>query len=259
MKLMLLLLTVAIVASVSFGEDVVREETITASLESSDLVSILNVNGDISLEGWDSEEVEIVYVITCDNQEEMDAIDVLCDLSDGIACEVDYDEDWDESHSGEVTFMVKVPEDLELDYEIADVNGNIFMSYASGNALLDVVNGEIEASNFDGAVVIELVNGSVNTHSISELDEISVVNGDIICEVSELSNDIFLSGVNGEIILNLDAEAMVEIETVSGDIDLSDSFNAIVMEELVGAGAEFGEGEHRIVITTVSGDIEVND
>ncbi len=159
MKLLFLVLTVAFVTTVALGEDVVREETITVSLDSDDPVSILNINGDISIEGWDSDEVEVVYVITCDDQEEMDAIDVLCDLSDGIVCEVEYDVDWDDNHSGEVTFMIKVPENLELDYGIQNVNGNVSISSAAGVAELAVVNGEIDANEFEGAVVIELVNG----------------------------------------------------------------------------------------------------
>ncbi len=259
MKLLFLVLTVAFATTVAFGEDVVREEIITVTLDSDDPVSILNINGDISVEGWDSDEVEVVYVITCDDQDEMDAIDVLCDLSDGVVCEVEYDEDWDDDHSGEVTFMIKVPENLELDYGIQNVNGNVSISSAAGVAELAVVNGEIDANEFDGAIVIELVNGSVNTYAVSELDEISIVNGDITCDISELSNNIDLSGVNGEITLNLSADAIVEIETLSGDIDIADAFDANVIEEIVGASAEFGEGEHIIVISTVSGDIEVNE
>ena len=39
----------------------------------------------------------------------------------------------------------------------------------------------------------------------------------------------------------------------------TDSFNARIEEEIVGASATFGEGEHLIEISTVSGDIEITD
>ncbi len=259
MKLLFLTLTVCFATGIVYGEDVVREETITATLAADKPVSICNINGDITVEGWDSDQVEVVFIITCDDQEEMDAIDVLYDLSDGIECEVEYDEDWDDDFNGEVVFLVKVPENLSLDYNIDDVNGNVSMSSASGTVCIEVVNGDITATDFDGEAVIELVNGSVTAAGIPELGEINIVNGDITCIVSELNNDLFLSGVNGEITVDLSAAAIVEIETVNGDIDVSDSFNARIEEEIVGASATFGEGEHLIEISTVSGDIEITD
>lgn len=259
MKLLFLALTVCVATGIVYGEDVVREETITATLAADKPVSICNINGDITVEGWDSDQVEVVYIITCDDQEEMDAIDVLCDLSNGIECEVEYDADWNDNHSGEVVFLVKVPENLALDYELIDVNGDVSMSSACGTVCIEVVNGDITATNFDGEAVIDLVNGSVAAFGIPELDEINIVNGDITCVVSELNNDLYLSGVNGEITVDLAAAVIVEIETINGDIDVSDSFNARIEEQIVGASATFGEGEHVIVISTVSGDIEIND
>lgn len=259
MKLLFLTLTVCLATGIVYGEDVVREETITATLAADKPVSICNINGDITVEGWDSDQVEVVYIITCDDQEEMDAIDVLCDLSDGIVCEVEYDEDWDDNHSGEVVFLVKVPENLALDYQLTDVNGDVSMSSASGTVSIEVVNGNITATDFDGEAVIELVNGSVSVFGIPELDEINIVNGNITCVVSELSNDLSLCGVNGEITVNLTTASIVEIETINGDIEISEGFNADIEEEIVGAYATFGEGEHTITISTVSGDIEIND
>lgn len=259
MKTLLVVLTVCLSAGSAFGEDVVLEETITATLSAEELVSICNINGDISVEGWDSDDVEVFYIITCDDQEDMDAIQVKCDLSDGIECEVEYDNELNGNNSGEVTFNVKVPENLALDFVLDNVNGDVTISSAEGTSIIELVNGDIEASDFDGATVIELVNGSVITSGIPELDEVSIVNGDISCSVYELNNDLILSAVNGKIVLALDAAAHVEIETVTGDIDVSDNFNASIEEEIVGAFADFGSGEHTIEISTVSGDIEVID
>ncbi len=259
MKLLLLTLIVCTVTGFAIAEDIVREEKVTVVLEADDLVSIDNINGEITVEGWDSEEVEVVYVITCENQEEMDAIEVVCDVSDGINCEVEYDADWDDNHSGEVTFMIKVPEDLELDYGIANVNGNVSISSAAGVAELAVVNGEVNADDFQGTVVIELVNGQVNVSAVPQLKEIDVVNGSIECEIDELNNNLFLSSVNGEISVNLSADVKIEIETIHGDVDIADSFDPSVRERTVGISASLGDGEHTIIITTVNGDIEVND
>ncbi len=259
MKFVILALTVCFAVGFSFAEDVVFEENITATLSADELVGIYNINGDISVEGWDSDEVEVVYIITCENQEEMDAISVDCDLSEGILCEVEYDEDWDEDINGEVVFMVKVPENISLDYEIAAVNGDVSLNSAQGTVCIEVVNGDISATDVIGETTIDLVNGSVTTAGIPELDEINIVNGDITCMVVELDNDLCLSGVNGEICIDLTADASVIIETLSGGIDIADTFNAHIEDDIVGASTSFGDGEHQIIITTVSGDIEVSD
>lgn len=259
MKLLLIMLVVCFVAGSAIGEDVVRVETVIVTPGTDDTVAIFNFNGDISVEGRDSNEVEVVYTITCDDQEEMDALDVLCDLSSGIAFEVEYDNDWDDNHNGQVAFLVRVPQNLALKYEIENVNGNVVISSAAGTASIEVVNGDIAVSDFEGKVVIDLVNGSVSTVSISEPDEINIVNGEITCIVNELKSDLTLSSINGGISVDLAADAVVEIESLSGRIDVSNGFNVVIEEDVVGFSAGFGQGEHKIIISTVSGDIEVND
>lgn len=259
MKLLLIMLVVCFVAGSAIGEDAVSVETVTVIPGADDTVAIFNFNGDISVEGWDSNEVEVVYTITCDDQEEMEALDVLCDLSSGIACEVEYDNDWDDNHNGQVAFLVRVPQNLALKYGIENVNGNVVFSSAAGTASIEVVNGDIAVSDFEGKVVIDLVNGSVSTVSISEPDEINIVNGEITCIVNELKSDFTLSSINGGISVDLAADAVVEIETISGNVGISDSFNAAIRENIVGASACFGEGEYTIHISTVSGDIEITD
>ncbi|MCK5065297.1 MAG: hypothetical protein KAQ97_08440 [Candidatus Fermentibacteraceae bacterium] len=74
---------------------------------------------------------------------------------------------------------------------------------------------------------------------------------------SAIENDIEIAVVNGSIILDLGVDALVEIETVSGTIDIVEAFNARVIENIVGYSSEFGEGEYSIEISTVSGDISI--
>lgn len=252
-------LAVCFVAVSAYGEDAVRVETITATLSEGESVSINNINGDISIEGWDSDEVEIVYTVTCDDTDELDAVDVICDLSHGITCEVDYDEDFDGNIHGDVVFHIKVPENQALVYEISDVNGAVNIMAAAGSVDIEVVNGDIEVDEFNGDVSIALVNGSVTTSNIASLEEIAVVNGEINCMIDELGHDVDLNSVNGEITVTLTEDAEIDIETVSGDIDISDAFNARVIHEIASASASFGEGDYSIEISTVSGDIEIFD
>ena len=254
-----LALTVCFAAVSAFGEDVIREESIAVTPAAGDIVAISNINGSISVEGRDSDVVEVVYVITCETQEEMDAVEVLCDLSNGVVCEVEYDNNGNDDYHGEVEFRVWVPENLELSFELANVNGDASISFAEGTLLIEVVNGDISASHFNGEVNIELVNGSVTTADISKLSGVDIVNGDIICSIGEVENDIFLSSVNGEISIDLVTDAIVKIETLSGEIGVSRGFNADIEESIAGKSTSFGYGEHTIAVSTVSGDITISD
>ena len=259
MKILVSLITLCLFVFSASAEDVVREETITAALNAGEKIQIDNINGDISVEGWSSDEVEVVYTITCDNQEEMDAIEVVCDLDDGIFCEVKYDEDWNSDHSGEVNFQIRVPSSQALKYELCDVNGDVSISSAAGSVILEVVNGDINASEFTGEMTVELVNGSVTTSAVSELKKVEIVNGSINCSIDQMGSNLSLSSVNGEIDVKLTTDASVEIETLNGDIDIVSSFNAHIAEDIVGSSASFGNGEYNLDVSTVSGDVEITD
>ena len=263
MKILVSLITLCLfvfsASASASAEDVVREETITAALNAGEKIQIDNINGDISVEGWSSDEVEVVYTITCDNQEDMDAIEVVCDLDDGISCEVNYEEDWYRNHSGEVNFQIRVPSSQILKYELCDVNGDVSISSAAGSVILEVVNGEIDASEFTGEMTVELVNGSVTTSAVTDLQKVEIVNGSISCSIDQMGSDLSLSSVNGEIEVKLTTDASVEIETLNGDIEIASSFNPHIAEDIVGSSASFGNGEYNLEISAVSGDVEITD
>ena len=243
----------------SFAEEVVMVETVTASLESDAPLSVDNINGDITVTGWDSDTVELTYTVTCESQEDMDAVDVLVDMEDGIACEVTIDSELRESVSCQVDFEISVPSDIDLQYLIENVNGNIQFSDAAGTAEVDMVNGNVEVGDFAGDMSVSVVNGDITAEEVSGMKSIEVVNGSIMLAVQELLNDLSIETVNGEVKVQLATDAVVEIETLSGDIDVAGAFDATVSEDLVGSSAEFGNGERTIVISTVNGDIKVTE
>ncbi len=260
MKLLLSCLTVCLVLSAgASAEEAVTEETISVDVSSGDPIEIITINGDIITEEWDSDQVMILYTITCDTEEELDFISVDCNTSNGILCEVDYDEDWGDSHSGSVDFAVNIPSDIDLEFEYVSVNGDVIVIGGYGKALLEVVNGDIIAESFDGELSVHAVNGDIDISESPGIRVAELVNGNIECIIDVLEDDLELAAVNGRIILDLRADAEVEIETISGTITVDDIFNAHISEEIVGSSTEFGEGEYCIEITTVSGDISIEE
>lgn len=246
-----------LVAGVYAGE-AVTEENITIGVSSGDPVEIFTINGDITVSDWSSDQVEVIYTITCDSEEELDFITVESNTSSGIICEVYYDETWEGSHSGSVDFVVQIPSDIDLAIELASVNGNVSINGGKGEALLEVVNGNIEADGFGGELTVNSVNGNIYVSESPGIRTAELVNGNIECIVTALTNDLELASVNGNITLYLGTDAEVEIETISGIIEIADVFNAHISENIVGTSSEFGDGEFLIEISTVSGCIIID-
>ena len=260
MKSMLSCLSVCLIMAAGvYAAAVVTEENITIEASSGDPVEIFTVNGDITVSDWSSDQVEVIYIITCDTEEELDFITVECNTSSGIICEVEYDGDWDGSHSGSVDFEVQVPSGIDLAIELASVNGNVIVDGGKGEALLEVVNGNIETDGFTGELAVYSVNGNIDITESSGLRVAELVNGNIECVVNVLEDDLELEAVNGNIILYLGTDAEVEIETISGMIEIADDFNAYITENIVGTSSEFGDGEFSIDISTISGNILIDN
>ena len=247
-----------LVSGVYAGE-VVTEENITVGVSSGDPVEIFTVNGDITVSEWSSDQVEVIYTITCDSEEELDFITVECNTSNGLICEVNYDEAWDESFSGSTDFDVLIPSDIELEIEFASVNGNVIVDGGNGEALIEVVNGNIEAENFNGELIIYSVNGNIDINDSPGIRVVELVNGNIECVVNALEDNLALEAVNGNITLFLGVDAEVAIETISGVIEISEIFDAHIIDDIVGTSSEFGEGEFSIDISTVSGNISIDN
>jgi len=257
MKLFLISAAAVLLSGSASAGDVVQVETLTASVMQGDPVSVENVNGNIVVEGWDSPGVQVSYTITCSSQEEMDAISVVCSTENGVSCRVIYNEDWDGDHHGKVDFLINVPSDVDLDYSLENVNGDIDCSNHSGRATIDLVNGEVAVSDLTGEVAISVVNGDVTAGEVPGASSISIVNGSILLSVNEMQGDAVIESVNGGIKLQLDADARVEAETMSGSIHIAESFGAVVSEDIVKTFSSFGNGERLIVLSTINGDIEV--
>ena len=233
-------------------------ENITVEASSGNPMEIFTINGSIDVEEWDSNQVEVVYTITCSNEDELSFITVESNTSDGIICEVDYDDDCECSHSS-VDFEVKIPADIDLTIELTSVNGNVSISGGKGEAILEVVNGNIDAENFNGELEVCSVNGNIEVSDSPGIRIAELVNGNIECVINTLEDDLELETVNGNITLYLGTDAEVSIETISGEVEIADSFNACITENIVGCSAEFGDGDLSIEISTVSGDITIND
>ncbi len=161
MKYISLVSVMVFMAGAAMAQEHVSENSLTADVSPEDPVTVSNITGDIFVLGGDGDAVEVSWKLTCDTQEEMDAVTVVCEAEDGVHCRVEYDHSWNSDHSARVDFLLTVPGDIPLDYLVENVNGIVELKDASGNCEISLVNGDVLASMFTGPLSIEVVNGEL--------------------------------------------------------------------------------------------------
>ena len=239
-----LLMASIVVASVKDTEE------FTFKINDGGRISLENINGDIRINGGAGDTVSIVANKKAGKQEYMDKLKIVVDAdSDYIRIETRHPSsnsswwDWGDNHSGSVSYVLTVPEGVNLD-KISTVNGDVDISSMSGKVKAETVNGDLAASGLTADVDLETVNGGVN----AEFDSLGG------------SQRVSAEAVNGKIVLRLpaDSSARVHAETVNGSINAND-FDLEIDKGFVGreCDGDIGSGEARISLDTVNGSISI--
>ena len=226
--------------------DTKKEPPQTFPLQAGGYLSLENINGDVTIEGWKKNEVSIIAVKS-GNPKDLDRMT--------ISVEVDKYEgkDWihvSTSHenifsmnSGRVDYTIKAPSSAILE-DIELVNGDVKITGVTGYLSLGTVNGSITASGMTGNAWVETVNGNLDL-SFDKMSDGQAVD---------------LESVNGVIVLRIpaNANAQVDAETLNGNV--SSEFGLTVEQgQWVGRSMEglVGSGGARITVETVNGNIDI--
>ena len=222
-----------------------KEPTQTFPLKAGGYLSLENINGNVTIEGWKKNEVRI-DAVKKGNSKDLERIKVVVEVDtyegkDWIHVSTTYPTFT--GNSGSVDYTIKAPSDALLE-DIELVNGDLKITGVTGYLSLGTVNGSITAAGAAGDASIETVNGGVDL-TFDKMDEGQFVD---------------VESVNGSIVLRVPkkAGARVDAETVNGDI--SNEFGLSVEKgQWVGSSMEgrLGSGGARIGLETVNGSIEI--
>ncbi len=231
----------------ALGFQFTEDSTYSYPLAADGRLSLENVNGDVTIEAWDRDEVSIEAVKKGRSQEALDAARIEIDARESsIHVETRYpDRRRDEKRhdAASVDYTIYVPRTAELD-EIELVNGSLTLEGVAGDVAASLVNGEVKAHGLTGNAEISTVNGELEI-AIAELDAGQLVD---------------LSSVNGSVRLEVPAGAGAEVEasTVHGgirnDFGLEVDRSGIVGKNLEGT---VGGGGASIRLSNVNGSIEI--
>jgi hypothetical protein len=214
-------------------------------------VNVSNVNGSITVEAWDRNEVKLEAVKTADTRENLADVEIKIDArADSFSVEADYQnthnrngKGWKNTQKLEVQFRLTVPRTAVLD-EIETVNGSVTVSDFVNYTHVSAVNGEVRATNLRGTAKLSTVNGTVD----ASFDRL------------ETGSQISLETVNGRVNLQIpsDANATVKADTLNGSI--TNDFGLPVRKgEYIGRDlhGKIGTGDVKINLNSVNGGLSI--
>jgi DUF4097 and DUF4098 domain-containing protein YvlB len=220
----------------------------TYPLSANGRVSVSNVNGSITAEAWDRNEVKLIAVKTADTRERLNEAEIKIDAkADSFLVETSYD-NWGKNsgwrHDGK----------LVIDYQLMVPRGAVLGD-------VDTVNGSVTVSNFTNVTKVSAVNGTIKATNLRGTAELSTVNGEVLADFSSLDagSKISLETVNGKVNLMIpsDANATIKAESVNGSI-VNDFGLPVRKGKYVGRDlyGKLGSGDVRIKLESVNGELK---
>ncbi len=214
-------------------------------------VRVGNVNGSITVEAWDRDEVRLEVTKIADSKETLADVDIRIEsTADSFSAEADYKSwKWNDKRNEnknrrlEVEFRLSVPRTAVLN-EIETVNGSVTVSNFTNVTKIAAVNGNVMATNLRGAASLSTVNGQVR----ADFDRV------------DGASKISLSTVNGSVALVLpsDVNATIKADSLNGSI--TNDFGLPVRKgQYVGRDmyGRIGTGESQIKLSSVNGGLSV--
>ncbi len=196
----------------------------TYDMNSGGDLSVKNISGDIKIESWNKNSIEIEIV----KRGRRDDIEVYIDRRENnVNIEVEYpDNSWNNrrgnrNRSGSIFFTIKLPEKTGIEAE--SVSGDVFVYNIKAPVEAATVSGDVEIQNIEGDTYGKSVSGYVELYNIAGEIEAGSVSGDIEILKSKC-NDLDAKTVSGDVEVEtsvIDVNGRYRCETHSGDIILS--------------------------------------
>jgi DUF4097 and DUF4098 domain-containing protein YvlB len=213
-------------------------------------VRIENVNGSIEIRAWDGVGVKLEAIKKGRTQEIVDGIQILTESTpDQLAIKTELAQvkrGWFRrtTTEGQVSYTLHVPAGARIE-KAASVNGDITLQGIQGEVRASTVNGSIRGGKLAGATDVNTVNGSIN------LDQRALPAG----------NHLKARTVNGSIEVRLPASTggSLSASTVNGSIRSDIMPSNVTRQKRNKLEARIGEGDSKILLSTVNGAIRILD
>jgi DUF4097 and DUF4098 domain-containing protein YvlB len=245
----------------------------TVPLRPGSEVRLANVNGGVTFEAWDRDEVKIEAEKRVKAGSESEARRVLSQVrievaqdAKGLRIETKTPRrengffDWMFGKHVEigVNYRIHVPRRASLD--AANVNGGLTVTGTRGKARMETVNGAVSIKDVHGDLELETINGGIDVLRSAGALRAVTINGSIDAELTDLADDSDLSfeTTNGRVSLRLPRTARLSIDAATT--------NGRVQSDFAVEGGQPGKrrlrgdvngGGGKLYIRTTNGGVEI--
>jgi len=199
------------------------------SAEGVNNVSIENMQGDVTIIGWDKKEVSVKGEL--DDKAKRFVFE-----KQGSTIKIKVEMPHSNNHGwhhGGSSLTIKMPKDSRMNF--SGVSTDVILDNLISSSEVHTVSGDIKATNLKKHIELSTVSGSVKSQDLSGKIRLSSVSGDIKdnnsqgrlilkvvsgdIESKSRASEVFVNNVSGGIELALDKVDEFEVSTVSGDVD----------------------------------------
>ncbi len=211
-------------------------------------LSLENSNGNIEIQGWDEEEVDIrvmerkpppmttgVHIAGWRSPEPK--VDIQ-GSDESVSIRNIKMEEKDDFRQDD--FFLRVPRSVNLD-GIRNGRGNINASGIYGRARISAGEGDVEIRNFSGSLDVELERGS------------------LVAEILDLraQDEVRIRVEDGDIVVYLEAGVAAELEAEAPEGEVSSEIDLALPLPAKTVSARLGDGQTKISLTALHGDIRI--
>lgn len=232
----------------------------TIPLDRDGTFSLKNVNGSVSIETWDRDEVDIrAEKAVRGRRENLDKIKIEIESGSHMIM-VNTVFPKIRNFKGKVSYEIKVPKNLKLE-RIRTANGDINIQGPLTDVRAVTTNGDVSIVEVSGQLVFSTTNGKVRAEDVHGEISARATNGSIYLEIDSVSDEITASTTNGGITLILDSkniDADLEARTTNGRISID--FPVTIQSGQISRrrlDGRIGNGGPLISLKTTNGPIKI--
>ncbi|WP_287585918.1 DUF4097 family beta strand repeat-containing protein [Candidatus Borrarchaeum sp.] len=233
----------------------------TYDVEAGTVLTVDNQNGDIIVEGWNNDDVEVyAEKVTQYGQSELDKVSIEVTTGNEMTVKTTYTNLFWFFRTPRVTvnYWIKVPADVSVEH-LETTNGGISLEGTTGDTTLISTNGNINVKDVDGYVDAETTNGGITIEDVTSVRGTETTNGRIIVEIPSLSNNVEIKTTNGAITayVSEDLNADLSMSTTNGVITIHDVQLDLESSSATSVEGTMGDGGYDLTITNTNGNIDL--
>jgi DUF4097 and DUF4098 domain-containing protein YvlB len=203
-RAMIFLLVVTASVGLAWADRSVNE---TRPLAADGRVEIENISGEVTVEGWSGDGVEITGTIES-------GVEELLISSGGDRLRIEVELEHRVRNGGSAYLTVRIPSTASV--EVETVSADITVDGVNGEVDVESVSGRVEVSGAPSSLEAASVSGNVRVTTSAGRSELESVSGNVV--VRQSSGRLEVGAVSGDIEIEGGALEMLQAETVSGSI-----------------------------------------